>query len=359
MHNPLELYSLRVIPESEEGAISVTNLLVKEFFALRLKKDESISDFMVRVEFLFGQLEDMVVTEVDQATLIDTIICGLPSYQAFMSSWNDHPDERQTFNELIGRLIAEQLQVNKYQKKSKIENALVASTSRKQTKGKPRHKGKKKSYCFICKSKEHFMTDCSKFDPNYKSKKSQDKGAGSQESKNDSIAERSNSDVKYIPRRMVYNITLVTDVHPVYYRNFSHYFDTSQALAKLQQMREDSMKKIDQATQEKQAIMNRTNQQIQVLEAKSSLDISDELSIPYKEWALFVSSIILLSVVYKLRKCYVVIRMTKRKGKLEAARGRSRSAQGQLQNLYYHSQRCSTRRPTTGQELVPYPSSAC
>lgn len=171
----------RLLVLHEQSSRTVYSLKKRQFNNLKLKKDEAISDYIARAEYLFGQLEDIGVKNLTEFDLVDQIVCGLSSqYHSFITIWMDRDNGRKTSNDLISRLTAGEPIHNKFSRKKehKNDNALVATTSKANHSNKKDDKKFKKKYklkCFICHVKGHTVKQCPQYDPDYKKKKQEAK----------------------------------------------------------------------------------------------------------------------------------------------------------------------------------------
>lgn len=108
---------LTTIYEAKSSASGLA--LQKEFFALSMKQDENVSEYISRAQFLKGQLKDAGIFTVDDTMLADKIVCGLPKqYSSFVSSWNFLPTEKRTSQEVMIRLMAEESLINQFKRVS-------------------------------------------------------------------------------------------------------------------------------------------------------------------------------------------------------------------------------------------------
>lgn len=117
----------------EQSSRAVQSVKRRQFNLLKLGKNESISDYIARAEYLYGQLQDIGVKGLEESGLVDQIVCGLPAqYHSFISNWDDREEGRKTLNDLISRLTAEELSIHRFfrTEKPKEESAMVASTSK-------------------------------------------------------------------------------------------------------------------------------------------------------------------------------------------------------------------------------------
>ena len=131
---------------------------------------------MSRAEYLYGQLRDVGVNSVDEATLVGKIVSGLPrKYMSFMSNWSSTDPKKQTINELLPRLMAEEKLMQKFQRKpeglalvgessdkSKSKNKNNKNNKQSQNKSnKSRKKNDKKQFkCYHCHEVGHIRKEC-------------------------------------------------------------------------------------------------------------------------------------------------------------------------------------------------------
>lgn len=153
---------------SIHGKTSKENKVVTamKFFEMHALKDDSIQDYVSRVEETYYQLLDMGVKCFDEEILVTKIVCGLPkAYISFMSAWSNLDNDRQTMTELMARLSAEedlkgsfnvQYEVRSYDDSG--QTAMVAE--RKVRTPQELAELKKRTKCKQCHKKGHWKNEC-------------------------------------------------------------------------------------------------------------------------------------------------------------------------------------------------------
>lgn len=175
---------LETIHEQKSGASK--HILHQEFFAATMTNNEDVSSFISRIESLASQLRD-TGKEISENDLIIKILCGLnQNFKSVITAWDSVPEKDQTLNELISRLLKEELMLKRWSKEdSTVEAALIASnkTQIKKQKGnlKDIEAKKKNSKCGFCKEKGHWWRECKKRLNEQKNKKKTDEAKTSHE----------------------------------------------------------------------------------------------------------------------------------------------------------------------------------
>lgn len=135
--------------------------LRRQFFAMKMEKDEGVADYVSRVEYLRSQLED-VQMPVAEATVVAKIFSGLPpSYKSFCTQWGGSTSLQQRVSFLLGRLLEEEALQASYRRAPKEGIALNADSPGKRDdkskgKGNGESNGKGKgSKCYNCGKEGH------------------------------------------------------------------------------------------------------------------------------------------------------------------------------------------------------------
>lgn len=84
----------RLISVHEQRSAASKIVKQKEFFDLQMRSNEDIQDFISRAEYLYGILKDIGVTGIDESTLVNKIVSGLPrKYMNFISNWGNESQD--------------------------------------------------------------------------------------------------------------------------------------------------------------------------------------------------------------------------------------------------------------------------
>lgn len=176
---------LKLTQEKKTAEALVT--IQKSFFTLRLRKDETVDTYVARGEELYNRALETGISGIDDDTLVNTLLAGLPkTYHTFVTSFSNQSHKQ--LPDLISRLCHEEELQNRHNKKPKSDEALNAESGK--GKGGSRGKGGQSSRgrgkaqkgqgddrkgCYICHQEGHNFYDCEKYDPEYKSKKEKKK----------------------------------------------------------------------------------------------------------------------------------------------------------------------------------------
>jgi len=77
----------KLVTVHEQKSINGKLMLQKKFYDLQMRSDESIADYIGRVEYIVAQLRDLG-EEITETNVMCKMVSGLPrSYGAFVSSW--------------------------------------------------------------------------------------------------------------------------------------------------------------------------------------------------------------------------------------------------------------------------------
>lgn len=125
-------------------------ILEEQFFDLQMSIGEFVSDPVSRVECLVSQLSDIGIS-IPAESVVGKIVSGFgKKYQSFVSSWVATDPEKQTLENLISRLLAQEQMLNRYGPQT--STALNTNASYKEGKRKDSKVGKKGSKKKNCRS---------------------------------------------------------------------------------------------------------------------------------------------------------------------------------------------------------------
>jgi len=164
----------------ERKSIGSKTILQKQFYDMHMNPGESAIDWLTRVEYAAGQLDDVGV-QIMEDSVVGKIVSGLGrSDNNFISSWAATDESSQTLENLTARLLNEDTMRSRYSNKDSIALAATSSErnhgshgSRYRKSPGKNNKQKKKtlskeeladlksqSVCRECKQKGHWAVDC-------------------------------------------------------------------------------------------------------------------------------------------------------------------------------------------------------
>lgn len=85
------------------------HLLLQKFFEYKMDKDNSVAQHVAKIEEMARQLEDLGHKQ-EEVTLITKVLHSLPSsFRNLISAWDSLPEQEQTMENLLPRLMKEEL----------------------------------------------------------------------------------------------------------------------------------------------------------------------------------------------------------------------------------------------------------
>jgi hypothetical protein len=163
----------------QKGDLSV-HILQQQFFDMKFREGESMSQYLSRFEVLLCRLKGLGA-EGSAQMAITKITSSLPSqYRHFISAWESVPADNRTMEQLVSRLLIEEQRYSaQSQEQARTDTAFAMKSSRKCFNcGKPGHYKKdcklnksKNKFCNQCKKQNHDSKDCW-----FKNKKNESKG---------------------------------------------------------------------------------------------------------------------------------------------------------------------------------------
>lgn len=125
------------------------HLLQQRFFSLEYKEG-SVAQFISEIEEIQSTLKGLG-EEISEKMVITKILISLPeNLKHFVSAWESTPNDKQTMNELMSRLLIEEERMNK----SEVITALTSKSNEVK---------QKELRCFLCNKLGHFKKQCQKF----------------------------------------------------------------------------------------------------------------------------------------------------------------------------------------------------
>lgn len=144
------------------------DLALEKFCSYRMKEDDTIANHVASVETLAQELSNLGAAR-DEKDIINRITSSLPlKYRHVVTSWNASAKEKKTRNELVARLLQEELTLkNLVQVESKMEAVALFAGKKAHQKKKSTQRGsveeqKKKFPCHNCGQLNHWARECPK-----------------------------------------------------------------------------------------------------------------------------------------------------------------------------------------------------
>lgn len=136
----------------EQRSSTSLHILQSRFFQYKYEEGSDMATFLAKLQELTAQLKD-AGEEVSEKFMITKVLMSLPSSLShFVSAWESVEPTRQTYDELVARLLVEQERL-----KSKVnESESVALYSGQNTVKNNNREVK----CFKCGRIGHFMSQC-------------------------------------------------------------------------------------------------------------------------------------------------------------------------------------------------------
>lgn len=136
---------LSVYEQKSETSI---HIIQQRFFQFKYERGMEMSVFLSKIQGMQNQLKQMG-EEISDKFAITKVLMSLPDeYKHFVSAWESAPDDKQTFDNLVARLLIEEERV-----KEKTEETLDTPSS-------SAFVAKRNIKCFKCGRSGHFQTEC-------------------------------------------------------------------------------------------------------------------------------------------------------------------------------------------------------
>ncbi|CAH2105332.1 unnamed protein product [Euphydryas editha] len=130
----------------EQKSETSIHIVQQRFFQYKYEEGTDMSTFLSKIEELRNQLKQMG-EEISEKFVITKVLMSLPDcYKHFVSAWESAPDEKQSLENLVARLLIEEERINeKSVSQNSPSSAFVA---------------KKNIRCFKCNELGHFQSKC-------------------------------------------------------------------------------------------------------------------------------------------------------------------------------------------------------
>ena len=154
----------------EQKSVSNKMLLLQKFHGHRMESNESVVQHVSRVQNMASQLKDLGEAISDTA-IMAKVLGSLPvKYNALQTAWDSVPEESQTLDNLLERLLKEE---RRLEGDDDVTRALAAvslggykkkkfATNQNNNSEKNRESRNTSVECFYCKRKGHLARDCRK-----------------------------------------------------------------------------------------------------------------------------------------------------------------------------------------------------
>lgn len=137
---------LSVYEQKSETSI---HIIQQRFFQFKYDENSDMSVFLSKIQEMQNHLKQLGEAISDKF-VITKILMSLPEdYKHFVSAWESAPDDKQTYDNLVARLLIEEERIKEKGGSSQSSAAFVAKkTNRKTVK------------CFKCNKLGHFISEC-------------------------------------------------------------------------------------------------------------------------------------------------------------------------------------------------------
>lgn len=128
----------------EQKSETSIHIIQQRFFQFKYEKGTEMSVFLSKIQEIQNQLKQLG-EEVSDKFAITKVLMSLPSeYKHFVSAWESAPEDKQTFDNLVARLLIEEERL-KEKDSTPPSSAFVAKRNFK---------------CYKCGKSGHFQSDC-------------------------------------------------------------------------------------------------------------------------------------------------------------------------------------------------------
>lgn len=133
----------------EQTSETSIHIVQQRFFQYKYEEGTEMSTFLSKIEELKNQLKQMG-ENVSEKFVITKVLMSLPvSYKHFVSAWESAPDNKQTYDNLVSRLLIEEERLKDREDVPQPSAAFVAKKVEK-----------KNVKCYKCGKLGHFQSEC-------------------------------------------------------------------------------------------------------------------------------------------------------------------------------------------------------
>lgn len=133
----------------EQKTETSIHIIQQRFFQYKFEKGTEMSVFLSKIQELQNQLKQMG-EEVSDKFVITKVLMSLPEeYKHFVSAWESAPDDKQTIDNLVARLLVEEERVKEKSEESQQNESSAFFV-----------KNKKNVKCYKCGKLGHFQSEC-------------------------------------------------------------------------------------------------------------------------------------------------------------------------------------------------------
>lgn len=129
----------------EQKSETSIHIIQQRFFQYKYEEGTAMSTFLSKIEELRNQLKQMG-EDISEKFVITKVLMSLPdTYKHFVSAWESAPDDKQTLDNLVARLLIEEERIIEKEPQNSSASAFVA---------------KKNVKCFKCNKLGHYQSEC-------------------------------------------------------------------------------------------------------------------------------------------------------------------------------------------------------
>ena len=143
------------------------HMLMQQFFEYKMGKNTSISQHVAQIEQMAQRLEDLGHKQEDLAIITKTLMSLPQAYQQFIVAWDSLDKKEQTKENLLPRLLKQELLINGMSKSTENENVAFIHSASSGEQNSQKNKSAKtfkkfSGKCHYCHKTGHKRSDCFK-----------------------------------------------------------------------------------------------------------------------------------------------------------------------------------------------------